>query len=145
MTLIKWNPAKNILANNWNQYLDSFFNDDFFDSSASINQPAVNVVESEKNYRLDLAVPGYQKEDFNVDVDGNLLTLSAQSKKEEKEEKENYTRREFSFSSFKRTFTLPENVDAQQIKATYQNGILEINLPKIEEKKKESKTKISIN
>lgn len=95
--------------------------------------PAVNIKENEKDYELELAVPGRKKEDFKIEVNENLLTVSSETSTSENEEKENYTRREFTFSSFKRAFTLPETIDEDGIKATYENGILKFNLPKKEE------------
>jgi HSP20 family protein len=95
--------------------------------------PAVNIKENEKDYELQLAVPGRKKEDFQIEVNENLLTISSETKSEENVENENFTRREFSFASFKRAFTLPETIDEDNIKATYVDGILTFNLPKKEE------------
>ncbi len=92
--------------------------------------PAVNIKENEKNFELELAVPGRKKEDFHIEVDENVLTISSESKKEENVTEENYTRREFAYSSFKRAFTLPETIDEGNIKANYDNGILKFTLPK---------------
>ncbi|KPM31629.1 Small heat shock protein [Croceitalea dokdonensis DOKDO 023] len=96
--------------------------------------PAVNIVENENDFRLAFAVPGFTKEDFNIELDNETLTVSS-IKKEEKEKEENvhFTRREFSYQSFKRAFTLPESVDGGKINATYENGILRLVLPKKEE------------
>ncbi|MBD0779135.1 Hsp20/alpha crystallin family protein [Maribacter sp. ANRC-HE7] len=108
---------------------------DWFGGMANDNAsiPAVNIKENEKDYELELAVPGRKKEDFKIEVNENLLTVSSETSTSENEEKENYTRREFTFSSFKRAFTLPETIDEDGIKATYENGILKFNLPKKEE------------
>jgi HSP20 family protein len=95
--------------------------------------PAVNIKENEKDFELELAVPGRKKEDFHIEVDENVLTISSESKKEENVTEENYTRREFAYSSFKRAFTLPEMIDEGNIKANYDNGILKFTLPKKEE------------
>ena len=95
--------------------------------------PAVNIKENEKDFELQLAVPGRKKEDFQIEVNENVLTISSETKSEENVENENYTRREFSFTSFKRAFSLPETVDEDNIKATYEDGILTFNLPKKEE------------
>ncbi|MBT8307784.1 MAG: Hsp20/alpha crystallin family protein [Maribacter sp.] len=95
--------------------------------------PAVNIKENETNFELELAVPGRKKEDFHIEVDENVLTISSESKKEENVTEENYTRREFAYSSFKRAFTLPETIDEGNIKANYDNGILKFTLPKKEE------------
>jgi len=95
--------------------------------------PAVNIIDNETNFELALAVPGRSKEDFNIAVDDNVLSISAEVKKEEESVRENYTRREFGFTSFKRAFTLPDTVDTEKIKASYENGILNFVLPKKEE------------
>jgi len=94
------------------------------------NVPAVNIKENEKEFELELAVPGRKKEDFQIEINENVLTISSESKIEENIEKDNYTRREFVYSSFKRAFTLPETVDEDNIKAKYDNGILKFTLPK---------------
>ena len=97
------------------------------------NQPAVNIKENEKDFELEFAIPGFNKEDFNIEVDKNVLTVSSETKNEAETKEENFTRREFSFFSFKRAFTLPEIVDEDQIKANYERGILRLNLPKKKE------------
>jgi HSP20 family protein len=145
MTLIKWKPAVSNFPTGLTSYFDSFFNDDFFRTPAALSQPSVNVVENDKEYRLEVAVPGFGKDDFTIDVDHHVLTISGEKKNEAKEEKENYTRREFSYSSFKRSFTLPETVNGEKISAAYENGILNVQLPKRVEEKKESKKTIKIS
>ena len=92
--------------------------------------PAVNIKENEKDFELELAVPGRSKEDFNIEVDENVLTISSERKTEENVDKGNYTRREFTYSAFKRAFTLPETIDEAGIKANYVNGLLKFTLPK---------------
>lgn len=94
---------------------------------------AVNILDNETNFELVLAVPGRSKEDFNIEIDENVLSISSEVKMENESSKENYTRREFSFTSFKRAFTLPETVDGEKINASYENGILKFVLPKKEE------------
>jgi HSP20 family protein len=94
------------------------------------SMPAVNVRESDKDFEIEVAAPGLTKKDFKVTVDNGVLTLSSE-KEEEKEQKEkNYTRREFSYSAFTRSFTLPENVNEEDVKANYQDGILKLNVAK---------------
>jgi HSP20 family protein len=95
--------------------------------------PPVNIQETETGFELELAVPGRKKEDFNVEIDEQILTITSETKKEEEVKEENYTRKEFSYSSFNRSFTLPETVDEEGIKASYENGILRFTLPKKEE------------
>lgn len=95
--------------------------------------PPVNIQETETGFELELSVPGRKKEDFNVEIDEHILTITSEAKKEEEVKGENYTRKEFSYSSFKRAFTLPETVNEEGIKASYENGILSFTLPKKEE------------
>ena len=95
--------------------------------------PAVNIKENEKDYVLELAIPGQKKEDFNIEVDNHVLTVSMETSNEEEVKDESYTRREFAYTSFKRAFTLPETVDEEHINAAYNNGILQFTLPKKEE------------
>lgn len=111
---------------------DFFDNDRFFDADWLRKQsvPAVNVKETEKSFEIELAAPGLTKKDFEISVDNGMLTISSE-KKEEKEEKEkNYTRKEFSYSSFSRSFTLPENVNEEDVKAYYEDGILKLHIAK---------------
>ena len=108
----------------WNEF---FENDRFL--GRTFNVPAVNVTEEKNEYMLDLAVPGMKKDDFNINIEGNMMTISCE-KEETKEEKEKkFTRKEYNYSSFNRTFTLPEEIDLQKIDAKYEDGILKIRLP----------------
>lgn len=107
--------------------------------------PAVNIKETDKEYKITMAAPGLEKNDFNIDVNGTLITISAE-REEEKEEKENeYTRQEYSYSSFSRSFTLPENIDSSKIDATYVHGELRLDLPKKDSAKKSAHQKISVH
>lgn len=105
--------------------------------------PAVNIKDKPNHYEIELAAPGFKKGDFKIDVDDSLLTINAERKEEKSEEKDNFTRKEFSYSSFSRSFTLPSNVFSDKIDAKYNDGILNLCIPKKEEatlsKKKEIK------
>lgn len=91
--------------------------------------PAVNITEQKESYLVSLAAPGLKKDDFKIDIDGNLLTISS-SKEETKEESETkFTRKEYNYRSFSRTFTLPEEIIKEKIEAKYEDGILNITLP----------------
>ena len=120
---------------------EDFFDRDWFNTPRTaytgVSVPAVNIKESDEGFGVEMAVPGMKKEDFKVDLDHNLLTISAEEKSEESEKDADgkYTRREFNYRSFKRTFTLPESADAEKIHASYQDGVLAINIPKKEEAK----------
>ena len=106
----------------------------------------MNISENESGFQLDLAVPGMKKDDFKIELDNNILTISAEVKNEKEETNENgYSRREFSTSSFSRSFTLPENkVSENSIKANYENGVLSVSLPKKEEAKPKAAKMIEI-
>ncbi len=111
---------------------DFFDNDRFFDSDWLKKQsvPAVNVKENDKDFEIEFAAPGLSKKDFKITVENGVLTISSE-KNEEKEQKEkDYTRREFSYSAFSRSFTMPENVNEEDVKANYQDGILKLNVAK---------------
>ncbi len=114
-------------------------------SSTQTTIPAVNVREEEDEFEIQVAAPGMEKEDFNIDLDGNLLTISSEREDEVKEGEGEFSRREFSYQSFSRTFTLPENtIDSEKIKAKYKEGILRIKLPKLEHVKGRGSRKIEI-
>ncbi len=101
--------------------------------------PAVNIKEENDKFVLELAAPGMKKDDFKINLDNYQLTISAETKNEKKEKEDNYTRREFVYNSFSRSFTLPKTIDIDKIKADYRNGILDIVLPKKEEEAKLTK------
>jgi HSP20 family protein len=117
--------------------VEGFLNE--FDNSFAGNQvntlPAVNVIEKADSFNLELAAPGLKKEDFKINVNENVLTISAEKKVENEEVKDKFTRKEFSYSSFKRSFTLAKSIDGEKINAAYNEGILSIELPKKEEAK----------
>lgn len=106
--------------------------------------PSVNIKDTATAYVIDVAVPGFKKEDFNVKVEENLLTISGKLEATEVKEGEKYTRKEFSQQSFSRSFTLPKNVKAEQIAATYEQGILTLTLPKPEEEKSKGAIEVKI-
>lgn len=109
----------------WNEWFDSghIWN-------RTMKVPAVNITDNKENYLISLAIPGMEKKDFNIDIEGNMLTVSCE-KEETKEEKDKaYSRKEYNYNSFSRSFNLPEEVIQEQINAVYDNGILNITLPK---------------
>jgi HSP20 family protein len=124
-------------------YMSNFFDDDFFPvlTAKPNNTPAVNVKEDEKTYVLDFAIPGLEKKDLKIDMNEDILTISSEQKKESEDNKDGYKRKEFSYSSFSRSFYIPEDVNREKIEANYTNGVLSVVLPKQEEQKnKISKT-----
>ena len=126
-------------------YFDGFFSPapSFFREGK--NFPAVNVSESKDKFSVELLAPGRKKEDFKIHVNGNLLEISSEQKEETSTEGENYTRKEFKLSSFSRTFSLPETVNAANINAEYADGILKLTLPKKEEAKEKGKIQIAVS
>ncbi|AEM69406.1 heat shock protein Hsp20 [Allomuricauda ruestringensis DSM 13258] len=115
--------------------MNDFMGPDWFGGTEkwNISVPAVNIKDNTEGFELELAVPGMKKDDFTVEVDNDVLTISSEMKTENEKNKDNYTRKEFSFTSFKRAFTLPETVDGSKIDAKYEDGILKLTLPKKQE------------
>ncbi len=107
------------------------------------NVPSVNVIENEQDFIIEIAAPGVSKEEFNINLENQVLTISREIKEDKEEKKENYTRREFVYGSFERSFTLPKNIKYDDIVADYNQGILNLNLPKNEETKLSREIKIS--
>ena len=114
--------------------LSDFFSDDWFNSRKSNGgwAPAINVVDNEANFEVEVAAPGIKKEDFKVQVENGVLTISGESSTEEEEKRKNYTRKEFSSRSFSKSFTLPDNVESDDISAKHEDGILRLKLKKAE-------------
>ena len=147
MTLVKRN---NGLFPSIPSFFDDFFTRDLFDwsnanSGYGSSLPAVNIREDDNNYQIEVAVPGLKKEDFNIEIENDVLTISSENETNVENDGENYKRREFRYASFKRSFTLPEDkVDAEHVKANYQDGVLHVTLPKREEAKPKPVRKIKI-
>ncbi len=138
MTLVKFNPEKknNSLLPGFNDIFESVLGDRFFSENQRMGSlPPVNIMESNEGYHIELAAPGLKKEDFKINVERDQLSISAETSTENKTEDCRYNRREFKYSSFVRAFTLPDSADAERIQASYNEGVLMINLPKKEEAK----------
>lgn len=128
-------------------YMPNLFDDDFFSGStgrASL-MPAVNIREDEKNYFLELAIPGIDKKDLKIDINEDVLTISSEKKSENEEEHDGYKRKEFSYSSFCRSFYIPENANKEKIEAGYKDGVLNVTLPKQAEEKSKITREIKIS
>lgn len=137
MSLVRYNPFA-VRPSNLRSFVDEFFNRDaanFFDADVALTQPSVNIKETEDAYQLEVAAPGLEKKDFNLSVEDDRLKISAQKEYKEEETKERYTRREFHYSSFERTFLLPDHVNPDEISATYKEGILKVHIGKRDEAK----------
>lgn len=120
----------------WNQW---------FDDSGLVNRvsnmPAVNISENGNHYTVSLAAPGMNKDDFQIDVEGNILTISSEKEENREEKEDRYTRREYSYTSFSRSFTLPEDAKQENIDARYQDGELRLTIPRREDAKRATATK----
>lgn len=132
MTLVRKNTAPYFPA-----VLDELLNTDWLGGrtqNLAATNPAVNIIEKDTTFTLEVAAPGIKKEDFNIELNNDLLTISVSRDRSEQDKDEiKYTRREFSFTSFKRSFTLPESINTAEISASYEDGILSVGLPKREE------------
>jgi HSP20 family protein len=149
MSLIRWNPVRDLTS--WddmlpditqmqrgiNRLFDSFFRGGQLDdgSYGSFLSPSVDIVEHEDSYIVEAELPGLTKDDVKISVESNILTIRGEKKREQTKEGRNYHRTERAYGSFMRSFTLPTSVKADKIEANYRNGILTINLPKVEEAK----------
>jgi len=128
-------------------YMPNLFDEDFFPvlTNRTSSMPAVNIREDEKNYFLDLAIPGMDKKDLRIDINEDVLTISSETKSETEESRDGYKRKEFSYSSFCRSFYIPENVEKEKIEANYKDGILSVALPKHEGEKNKITREIKIS
>lgn len=139
MSIVKWNPRFRF------PMLEDFLGEDIFPVMQSeFKLPAVNVREDDGAYKVEIAAPGMQKDDFKIELDNGVLTISAEKKSELEEKKDNYTRKEFGYTAFKRSFWLPELVKEDKIEAKFVDGVLKLELPKKEVTKKEKPKMIEI-
>ena len=141
MTLVKVN---NPINRSFDGLMNELFNELPISFGKSLREdvlhfPPVNILEQNDLYHIELSAPGMDKADFNVKLDGKTLTISSEKKEEKKQENEKMIRKEFSYRSFKRSFTVDEKIDAANISARYENGILKLDLPKKEEVKNVAK------
>jgi len=129
------------------RFLPEFFeNERFFDSDwmKSLTVPSVNIRETEKEFFVELAAPGLNKKDFKISIENGMLTISAEKKMEKEESEKNFTRKEFSYSNFSRSFMLPENVNDEKIEAYYEDGILKLQVLKSVVEKAKPKKAIEV-
>ena len=136
MTLVKFNNGQKNAVSPWfSDVFDSLINDSMLNDRFVAKTPAVNIAETENEFHIELAVPGLKKEDFKINLDKNVLSVSAEKKAENVEEGKKYSKREYTYNSFVRSFTLPESADQSKIAAEYTDGILKLNVTKKEEAK----------
>jgi len=139
-----------IVKSNWMPTIfDDFFGNDLWNERLNYGitstRPAVNISEAEKEYTIELAAPGLVKKDFKIDLHKNILAISSEKEDVKEDNQENYMRKEFSYSSFKRSFTLPETVNPEKISADHSNGILTVHIPKRPEAIEKGPRQISIS
>jgi HSP20 family protein len=130
--------------------IDEFFGGDvlpgfFLDFDKRIATPAVNIIESKDDYRIEVAAPGLNKDDFKINIENNVLTISAEKEEKTENEGESFVRREFNYASFSRSFTLPESMDTEKISAKHKDGVLDVIIPKKEEAKQKPARNIKIS
>ena len=137
MTLVKFNPVKNenTLLPGFNDVFDAIINDTFFNDRISSRVPAANISETKDNYYVELAAPGLKKDDFKLSLDRNVLHVSVEQRQEKNDEQKSYSKKEYNYTSFVRSFTLPGSADVNRIEASYTDGILKIEIAKKEEAK----------
>ena len=146
MSLVKFrkSPLENLLTPDFLDFnVNNLFNDRLW--LKKMNEPALNIKETKDEFEIELAAPGYNKKDFEVTIDDGCLNISAKKEKTKEEKDENYTRKEFSYSSFERSLQLPDSISSEKIKAKYDNGILKFSLAKKEEAKKQKPKLIEIS
>ena len=129
--------------------MDEFFGRDvfpgfFFDVEKRMSTPAVNIIEGKDDYRIEVAAPGLDKKDFKIDLDNNVLTISSEREEKHEEKDDRFMRREFNYTSFSRSFTLPESVEGDRITAKHSEGVLTVVIPKREEAKQKPARTIKI-
>lgn len=135
MNITRWNRNTDFMSD----LLNDFFREPAMEKLTKYTSPAVNIVEKENEFEIHLAAPGFNKEDFDIQVKDNTLRISCEVKKENETEDENYTRREYSYNSFSRSFNIPKDIDVEKISGSYENGELKLSLPKYTEAKTEVK------
>lgn len=145
MSIVRYSTANDFVPTSFSNLIDRFFSESLARSGGSSYSfvPKVDILENEKGYEVNLAVPGLSKDDFKIDLNDNFLTISGERKFTKEKKENNLHVVETQYGNFRRSFSLPENVDASKIQATYTNGILEIFIPKDE--KKTLKATIKVN
>jgi HSP20 family protein len=116
----------------WDNFFSNNFMPDFFDSESYKNVPAVNILENDDEYVIEVAAPGLEKKDFKIDLENNILTVSSEKEDKSEDKNDKTIRKEFRYSSFSRTFTLPETIDSDKIRAKHKDGVLAVSIPKRE-------------
>jgi len=136
MTLIKYSrPGRNIAGKHFSDIMDEFFNDAIVNRTSTFT-PNINISETEDQFSIEVEIPGMKKEDININVENNTLTISGERKQKTEEDGRRYHRVETNYGAFQRSFQLPDHIDDDSIEASYENGLLQITMGKSEEKLK---------
>ena len=146
MTFIKLkNNTDRFPFPSFNEFFNDYLNTDLVAKNVFKSVPAVNISETTEGFSVELAAPGMNKEDFKIEVENGTLKISSEKKQESNVENKKFTRKEFSYSSFSRTFNLPEQVNTEAISASYENGVLKLQLPKRDEAKQKPVHQITVS
>lgn len=132
MTLTKFKKKQPVFS----PFFENIFDSDFFDIRPTGNFPSANVKEKEDRFEVELAIPGFDKNDVKVELNDGLLTISSEKEEENEAKDGRYSRREFNYASFSRSFRLPDNIHEDHIEANFKNGVLVVEIPKAQEVKK---------
>jgi HSP20 family protein len=145
MSIVRYSTANDFVPTSFSNLIDRFFNDSLSRTGGSAYSfvPKVDILENEKAYEINVAVPGLSKDDFKIDLNDNFLTISGERKFSKEKKENNLHVVETQYGNFSRSFSLPENIDASKISAKYADGILEINVPKDEKKTLKTTIKVS--
>lgn len=147
MTLVKSKNTESMLPSLFTDFFDTgrLFNSGWFENEFNRWVPSVNIKENGNQFNIELAAPGFTKGDFKINLEDDLLTISAEKKEEKEEKDERYTRREYKYNSFSRSFTLPQSANGEKVDAKYEDGILKLALPKKETAKISNKKEIKVS
>jgi len=147
MTLVKSKRSEGLIPSMFTDFFDTgrLFNTGWFENEFNRWAPAVNIKENGKQFNIELAAPGFAKGDFKISLEDDLLTVSAEKKEEMEEKDERFTRREYRYNSFSRSFTLPQSTNGEKVDAKYEDGILKLVLPKKETAKVSNKKEIKVS
>ena len=133
MTLVKYNPSRYRPAL-FNNFVDRFFNEEFNGNNTAAFSPKVDIAETDKNFEIEVTLPGMKKDNINIDVKDDRLTINGERKIEKEKKEKNFHSVESNYGSFSRSFYLPDTVNTEKIDASYKDGILSVTLPKDEKK-----------
>ncbi len=145
MTLVKFKRPGYNHPTIFDEFFRDFWNESQQKGGSATSLPSTNIWEDKDKFNIELSAPGFTKEDIKIEVEDDIMTISGEHKTESKQTEKTFTRKEFNYGSFKRSFTLPENVDTESINAKYENGILKLELPKKETEVEKATKQIQVS